>query len=220
MSRSNDIANITSSVLDGVTKAEVGLGNVDNTSDANKPVSTAQQSAIDLKANIASPTFTGTTNVSSGVTLPSNPTIALGSNATLPSGTLVSVHQTNMGSTISMTAGTSYHNNVNLNFQPKSATSKFIIIIGGRYTRSGNNSGAYIGYTMKNGSLNNADVTNVMATDSHYHGYRTVLFKAESGTGSVTWSVGDSLYFGTFFQSNTNSADMYEYNLTVFEYMP
>ena len=37
----------------------VGLGNVDNTSDSNKPVSTAQQSAIDLKSNIASPTFTG-----------------------------------------------------------------------------------------------------------------------------------------------------------------
>lgn len=31
-----------------VTKSQVGLGNVDNTSDTNKPVSTAQQSAIDL----------------------------------------------------------------------------------------------------------------------------------------------------------------------------
>lgn len=31
----------------GVTKAQVGLGNVDNTSDANKPVSTAQKAAID-----------------------------------------------------------------------------------------------------------------------------------------------------------------------------
>lgn len=29
------------------TKADVGLGNVDNTSDANKPVSTATQAAID-----------------------------------------------------------------------------------------------------------------------------------------------------------------------------
>ena len=36
-----------------VTKAQVGLGNVDNTSDANKPVSTAQQTALDLKANSA-----------------------------------------------------------------------------------------------------------------------------------------------------------------------
>jgi hypothetical protein len=31
------------------TKDQVGLGNVDNTSDANKPVSTAQQAALDLK---------------------------------------------------------------------------------------------------------------------------------------------------------------------------
>ena len=34
-----------------VTKATVGLANVDNTSDADKPVSTAQQAALDLKAN-------------------------------------------------------------------------------------------------------------------------------------------------------------------------
>ena len=35
----------------GVTKTQVGLGNVDNTSDANKPVSTATQTALNLKAN-------------------------------------------------------------------------------------------------------------------------------------------------------------------------
>jgi hypothetical protein len=34
------------------TKWEVGLWNVDNTSDVNKPVSTAQQSALDTKQNI------------------------------------------------------------------------------------------------------------------------------------------------------------------------
>ena len=33
-----------------LVKGDVGLGNVDNTSDANKPVSTAQQTAIDAKA--------------------------------------------------------------------------------------------------------------------------------------------------------------------------
>jgi len=43
-----------------LTKTDVGLSNVDNTSDANKPVSTATQTALDLKANLASPTFTGT----------------------------------------------------------------------------------------------------------------------------------------------------------------
>lgn len=34
-------------------KTALGLGNVDNTSDANKPVSTAQQTALDLKENLA-----------------------------------------------------------------------------------------------------------------------------------------------------------------------
>lgn len=37
----------------GLTKANVGLGNVDNTSDASKPVSTAQQTALNGKANSA-----------------------------------------------------------------------------------------------------------------------------------------------------------------------
>jgi len=34
-----------------LAKSDVGLGNVDNTSDANKPISTAQQTALDLKTN-------------------------------------------------------------------------------------------------------------------------------------------------------------------------
>src|SRR3546814_18677951 len=34
-----------------LVKGDVGLGNVDNTSDANKPVSSAQQTALDLKIN-------------------------------------------------------------------------------------------------------------------------------------------------------------------------
>ena len=38
----------------------VGLGNVDNTSDANKPVSTAQATAIGLKAPSINAAFTGT----------------------------------------------------------------------------------------------------------------------------------------------------------------
>ena len=51
--------------VSGVTAAMVGLDNVNNTSDSNKPVSTAQQAALNSKANIASPTFTGTV---SGIT--------------------------------------------------------------------------------------------------------------------------------------------------------
>ncbi len=51
--------------VSGITKSMVGLGNVDNTTDAGKPVSTATQTALDLKAPLANPTFTGTV---SGVT--------------------------------------------------------------------------------------------------------------------------------------------------------
>ncbi|HSE29691.1 MAG TPA: hypothetical protein VLA77_03865 [Candidatus Saccharimonadales bacterium] len=37
-----------------LTKSDVGLGNVDNTSDANKPISTATQTALNLKADTSS----------------------------------------------------------------------------------------------------------------------------------------------------------------------
>ena len=56
-----------------LVKADVGLNNVDNTSDLNKPISTAQQSALDLKANLASPALTGT---------PSAPTATVGTSTT------------------------------------------------------------------------------------------------------------------------------------------
>lgn len=56
-----------------LVKGDVGLGNVDNTSDANKPVSTAQQTALDLKAPLASPALTG---------IPTAPTAAQATNTT------------------------------------------------------------------------------------------------------------------------------------------
>ena len=56
-----------------VTKAQVGLGNVDNTSDANKPISTATQTALDTKAPLESPVLTG---------IPEAPTADVGTNTT------------------------------------------------------------------------------------------------------------------------------------------
>jgi hypothetical protein len=56
-----------------ITAAAVGLDNCNNTSDASKPVSTAQQNALDLKANLITPTFTGT---------PAAPTAPDGTNTT------------------------------------------------------------------------------------------------------------------------------------------
>jgi len=59
--------------VSGVSATHVGLGNVDNTSDANKPVSTATQTALDLKAPLASPALTG---------LPTAPTAISSTNTT------------------------------------------------------------------------------------------------------------------------------------------
>ena len=52
--------------VSGITKSMVGLSNVDNTTDALKPISTATQTALDLKAPLASPTFTGTVTLPAG----------------------------------------------------------------------------------------------------------------------------------------------------------
>lgn len=41
-------------------KSDVGLSNVDNTSDVNKPISTATQAALNAKADLNSPALTGT----------------------------------------------------------------------------------------------------------------------------------------------------------------
>lgn len=47
----NRLSNARTPLSHSHTKSEVGLGNVDNTSDANKPVSTAQSTALGLKAD-------------------------------------------------------------------------------------------------------------------------------------------------------------------------
>lgn len=54
------VNNMTGEVI--LTKSNIGLGNVDNTSDVNKPVSTAQQAALDKKVNKAGDTMTGALN--------------------------------------------------------------------------------------------------------------------------------------------------------------
>jgi hypothetical protein len=54
-----------------VTKADVGLGNVNNTSDLNKPISTATQAALDLKLD----SVVGGTGITIDNTDPNNPII-------------------------------------------------------------------------------------------------------------------------------------------------
>ena len=57
----------------GVTKAQVGLGNANNTSDADKPISIATQDALDLKANADNAELTG---------IPTAPTATVGTDTT------------------------------------------------------------------------------------------------------------------------------------------
>jgi hypothetical protein len=51
-----------------LVKGDVGLANVDNTSDTNKPVSTAQQTALNLKANLSGATFSGNIGIGAAPT--------------------------------------------------------------------------------------------------------------------------------------------------------
>lgn len=65
--------NLSGLANNATARTNIGLGNVDNTSDANKPVSTATQTALNLKANLSGPAFTG---------VPTAPTATGGTNTT------------------------------------------------------------------------------------------------------------------------------------------
>ena len=88
-------------------KITLGLGNVNNTSDINKPISTATQTALDLKATIASPAFTGT---------PTAPTATAGTSTTqlattaFVAATAVGVGQTWQDVKASRSVGVTYTN--------------------------------------------------------------------------------------------------------------
>ena len=69
------VNNMTGEVI--LTKSNIGLGNVDNTSDANKPVSTAQQNALNLKVNKAGDTMTGVLKITNNTAAGSSATGAL-----------------------------------------------------------------------------------------------------------------------------------------------
>jgi hypothetical protein len=81
------LTNKTITSPSGLVKADVGLGNVDNTSDANKPISSATQTALDLKAPKAAPTFTGTLNAAD-VVISGNLTVS-GTTTTVSANNLV-----------------------------------------------------------------------------------------------------------------------------------
>jgi hypothetical protein len=74
----------------GISKSMVGLGNVDNTSDANKPISTATQTALNLKLNISDTTAMLTNYLRTGVAASTYQTKLSGSGFVKASGTTIS----------------------------------------------------------------------------------------------------------------------------------
>jgi hypothetical protein len=99
-----------------LVKGDVGLGNVDNTSDANKPVSTAQQTALDTKTNKLIVTNRQTASytlvlsdadklVEMNVATANNLTIPLNSSVAFPIGTQILIAQYGAGQTTIVATG-------------------------------------------------------------------------------------------------------------------
>lgn len=98
ISVTNDVANneididvVTANL--GLTKTDVGLANVDNTSDANKPVSTATQTALNAKvatSSVGSANGVASLDGSGKVPIAQLPAVSVGY-ADLPAGSMVTV---------------------------------------------------------------------------------------------------------------------------------
>jgi hypothetical protein len=120
-----------------LSKSDVGLGNVDNTSDANKPVSTATQTALDTKTNKLITTNRQTASytlvlsdadklVEMNVGSANNLTIPLNSSVAFPTGTQILLAQYGAGqTTVVATSGVTVRSNggkLKLNVQYSGAT--------------------------------------------------------------------------------------------------
>jgi hypothetical protein len=192
---------ITASQVTDLSKSSVGLGNVDNTSDANKPVSTATQTALDLKANLDSPTFTGT------VTLPNN-TVALGTKTTgsyvesLVAGTGVSLsNNTGESATPTIAIGQAVGTSDSVTFVNVAATGNLVVT--GDLTVSGNVT------TVNTEQLNVED--NIITLNSGVTGAPTVNSGIEINRGtstdvSIVWNETTDKW--TFTNDGTNYANI------------
>ena len=120
-----------------LNKAAVGLGNVDNTSDANKPVSTATQTALDAKTNKLVVTNRQTASytlvlsdadklVEMNVATANNLTVPLNSSVAFSTGTQILLAQYGSGqTTVVATSGVTIRSNgakLKLNAQYSGAT--------------------------------------------------------------------------------------------------
>ena len=155
--------------VSGISKSMVGLDAVDNTSDVAKPISTATQAALDLKSNatdvntaldlkapLASPTFTGTV---SGI-----------------SKSMVGLDDVDNTSDVAKPISTATQAALDLKAPLASPTFSGIITAAGYKIPNGTSSQ----YLMANGSVSSASATNLSS------GTTGILPIASGGTGSST----------------------------------
>ena len=148
----------------GVTKAQVGLGNVDNTSDANKPISTATRAALDA---LPIKSLEG-----QSVSTEKGTTVTAGTGATI----IGDLRDRTYGSMATPPAT----GNV--------ASGKYATTIGECSTASGNNATA-IGYNAKALGFNSIAMSNGKASG----GYSTAMSGGKaSGGNSVAMSEGEA----------------------------
>jgi prefoldin subunit 5 len=119
-----DLSNPTfTGTVSGVTKTHVGLSNVDNTSDINKPISTATQTALNAKANLSSANFTGNVEVDGNMVVDGNLTvngtefIASATSITIEDNLIQIAHQNtantvDLGLVVGYNDGTSQHSGI------------------------------------------------------------------------------------------------------------
>ncbi len=156
--------------VSGITAGMVGLGNVNNTADADKPISSAtqtaldgkattaalalkaDQSSVDLKAPLASPTFTGTVTAPTFVgALSGNATTATTAGSVTTNANLTGPI-TSVGNATSINSQTGTGNTFVMNTSPTLVTPNIGAATGTSLTASGNVSGSVVVSTVSTGT--------------------------------------------------------------------
>lgn len=212
------------SALTGLTKTQVGLANVDNVSDANKPVSTATQIALDAKqVNLISGTNIKTVNGnnllgSGNISISGAPTfITLPNNFSSTSTTPAAV----TGWSFAVTSGITYRIQVIGAYQTAATTTGGIIgisLTGATGTVRGSARGAVvstaaatelvIGIVSTSGAGSTLTTTGVTAINSPHAISMDIVFTC-TGTGTLNIVWGTEVNASAA-QINQNSALIYQ----------